>query len=387
MNQQEAWARFLGQDALPYRIQYILELHRYYLEHRDAIMQSFLPVFDQLCHEVSLQQQEEKMLECLGIRISLLRTSFLDGEPVYMLEAYDEQTVDGVQITPYRYQAGWIFKYMAEWQHHSEEQRRKYAGKVEICGLEAWMNEQVNPFHLYMVHAVRYAMDQAVQLVSFQNVVKGKQFDIRVGEYRDPNVSESVYRLNNMMRSSISCKRWLENLLEHQYVHEHIAGVNLSLGNYQGINLNYARFEDVDFTSSNMRNSYLLGTKFERCSCDHADFQHSVLIDADFRNCSLENARFDHILASRDLMNEQHAVVFGVRGMLFQQANLTHASFRNAQVAGDFRGAILNGANFSGADMTGSCMFKRDMNLVSLNESQRQSIRWVEEEEHGCGIF
>ncbi|WP_178075722.1 pentapeptide repeat-containing protein [Paenibacillus oralis] len=176
-------------------------------------------------------------------------------------------------------------------------------------------------------------------------------------------------------------------MLEHQYVHEHIAKVDLSQGNYQGINLNYARFEDVDFTASNMRNSYLLGTKFERCSCDHADFRHSVLIDADFRNCSLENARFDHILASRDLMNEQHAVVFGVRGMLFQQANLTHASFRNAQIAGDFRGAILNGADFSGADLSGSCMFKRDMNLVSLNESQRQSIRWVEEEEHGHGVF
>ncbi|AZK48595.1 pentapeptide repeat-containing protein [Paenibacillus lentus] len=387
MNQQEAWARFVGEDVLPYRLQYILELHRYYLEHIDEITQTFLPIFDQLCHEVCQHQMNEKMQECLGIRISLLRTSILDGEPVYMLEAYDEQTIDCAQTTSYRYQAGWIFKYMAEWQQHCEEQRRKYAGKVEICGLEAWMNEQVNPFHLYMVHAVRYAMDQAVELTSFQNMVKGKQFDIRVGEYRDANVSESVYRLNKIMRSSITCKGWLENLLEHQYVHEHIAGVNLSLGNYQGINLNYARFEDVDFTRSNMQNSYLLGTRFERCSSDQVDFRHSVLIDADFRHCSLKNARFDHILASRDLMNEQHAVVFGVRGMLFQGANLTDASFRNAQVAGDFRGAILNEVDFSGADMTGSCMFKRDMNLVSLDESQRQSIRWIEEEEHSLGVF
>lgn len=379
MNQQEVWARFIGEDAMPRRMQYVLELHRYFLGHKDEITQTFLPLFDKLCQEICDQQMSEKMQGCLGIRISLLRTSFLDGVPVYMLEAYDEQTMDTIQITPYRVQAGWIFKYMEDWRQHCELQRRKYVGKVDACGLEAWMNEQVFPFHMYMVHAVRYAMEQAVHLTSFQNMEKGPQFDIRVSEYRDSKVSESVYRMNNTMRSSITCKGWLENLLEHQYVHEHISGVDLSYGNYQGINLNYARFENVDFKNSHMQNSHLLGTKFERCSCQNVDFRHSILIDADFRHCSLEEAKFDHIHASRDLVNENHAVIFGVQGMLFQQANLTNASFRYAQVSGDFRGAILKGADFYGADLRGSCMYKRDLDLVSLDELQRQSILWVED--------
>ncbi|MNI77546.1 Pentapeptide repeats (8 copies) [compost metagenome] len=128
-----------------------------------------------------------------------------------------------------------------------------------------------------------------------------------------------------------------------------------------------------------MQNSYLLGTRFERSKCNHVDFQHSLLIDADFRNCSLEGARFDHIFASRNLINEKNAAIFGVQGIKFQRANLTNASFLHAQVVGDFRGAILNGVDFTGADLTGSCMSKRDMSLVSLDELQRQSIEWIEE--------
>ncbi|WP_236346194.1 pentapeptide repeat-containing protein [Paenibacillus plantiphilus] len=244
---------------------------------------------------------------------------------------------------------------------------------------ESWMKAQLYPFHAYMVHAVRYAMDTAKQLESFQNLATEGQLDIRVGEYKDEQTSESVYLRSGYPRTSVSCKGWLESRLEQEYIYEHIRYVNLSEGNYEGINLSYTWFEVVKLTGSNLRGGLLLGTGFERCECDGVDFSGSRLFDADFRGCKLEQARFDGVIGSRDVLNEKHGMYFGIHGVRYQGANLTNASFRYARIAGDFTHAVLDGVDFTGADLTGSRMLERDVFLVPLTPAQRESVEWVEE--------
>ncbi|MFX3634518.1 MAG: pentapeptide repeat-containing protein [Candidatus Pristimantibacillus sp.] len=382
MNDMAAWNQFLEEDVMPQRNEQIRALHDYYIGHKEQIAAQFVPLFDRLCQEVRIRQQAGLLNKCTYIHISLMRTSLIEGNPVYMLEANDRDSDGKLQLTPFRYDAGWIYGFADAWDKACEEKRKRYMNRIDRHSFEVWMKEQLYPFHVYMVHAVRYAMDTISRLASFKDIDKEILFDIRVGEYRDHDVSESVYRINERQRTSIACKGWLENKIDQDYIYEHIAGVNLTRGNYQGIDLNYARFEEVSLTGSYCGGSRMLGTRFERSMCDQVDFSESLLYDADFRDCDLTYARFDGVLADRNAVMEAHGLVFGLNGVQFQRANLSHASFQDSKIAGDFTDAVLEDVDFRGADLTGSRMLLRDASRVDLTEEQRQSISWVEESQY-----
>ncbi|WP_339291694.1 pentapeptide repeat-containing protein [Paenibacillus sp. FSL W8-0187] len=378
MNSQETWKRFVEMDAIPRRAESIQALHNYFCEHKDQIAQPLTELFDSFCRHIVDQQLEGSRRKCASIQLSLLRTRLQEDHLEYMFEAFDLSSVDQIEMTSFRYRADWIYHFWDVWYQYCDEQRRKYAQHIQLPLLEAWVREQVPPFHEYMTHAVRYAMKEISVLPSFCSLQKEKSFEVRVGEFRDPKQTESVYRINEVQRLSVSCKGWLESLLEQEYIYEHIQGVDISRGNYSEINLNYARLEQVNLRDCIIQNGYLLGTRFQRCDCRQSDFRGSVMIDADFRECNLEEAWFDQTYAVRDLMNEERGAIFGIHGVCFQRANLTKASFRNAQVAGDFTYAVLDGADFTGADLTGSRMLKQDEQRVVLSEEQRSSICWLE---------
>jgi hypothetical protein len=382
MHDLELWNHFIEEDVLPLRNEQIKSLHNYYVQHKKQIIAQLVPLFDQFCDKVRLQQQEGQLMKCAYLHLSLLRTSLNEGKPVYMLEASDRDTESKVQLTPFHYNASWIYGFADAWDQACEEKRRRYLNRIHRHSFEVWKARQLYPFHIYMVHAVRYAMDTIRQLVSFQSLEKDSAFEVRVGQFRDPEVSESVYRVNEKQRSSITCKGWLENKSDQEYIYEHIAKVNLSRGHFEGVDLSYARFEEVTLTGSHFGGSRMLGTRFERCVCDQADFRKSLLVDADFRDCDLTSARFDHVLGIRDLAAEAHGLVFGMNGVLFQKANLTFASFQGARIAGDFSGAQLEGTDFTGADLTGSRMLERDAASVTLTKEQRGTMIWVGETQH-----
>ncbi|SFF47749.1 Pentapeptide repeat-containing protein [Paenibacillus algorifonticola] len=382
MHDMEVWQHFLEEDVIPQRNAQIRALHHYYVKNKALIAAEFTALFDRFCQAVLARQQEGILQKCAYIHISLLRTSLNEGHPVYMLEASDRETDGKVGLTPFRYEAGWIYGFAEAWDQGCEERRKRYMNRIERHSFEVWMKEQLYPFHVYMVHAARYAMDAIRELASFQEIEKDDSFEVRVGEYRDQEVSESVYCVKERQRTSITCKGWLENKLDQDYIYEHIAGVNLMRGEYEGIDVNYTRFEEVTLTGSTLASSRMLGTRFERCVCDQADFQDCLLYDADFRHCDLTYARFDGVLGNRDFVAEAHGLVFGMNGVQFQGADLTYASFRGAKIAADFTGAELLEVDFTGADLTGSRMLERDALRVELTEEQRQMISWVKEPVH-----
>ena len=110
---------------------------------------------------------------------------------------------------------------------------------------------------MHMFHAVRYAMEDIEQLASFQNIEKAAYFNIRVGEFRDNEKSESVFQRSVQLRSSVSCRGWLEIRLEFGYIYEYVADVDVSGGSYSGINLSYACLEKVALNESDLSNSLL----------------------------------------------------------------------------------------------------------------------------------
>ncbi|MNZ64547.1 Pentapeptide repeats (8 copies) [compost metagenome] len=241
---------------------------------------------------------------------------------------------------------------------------------------ELWQSKQLFAFQTYVVHAIRYAVLQLDELPSFQALELGEEFEIIVGEYGDALLGESVYYCNVNQRTEKSVHNWLHALIPHGYVHEHLENLDLSGVNYGGINMNYSRLQQVNLTSAQWSYASLIGSRFQRCEAAGVDFTGSVLFDADFAHSVLTEAKFDEVIAPLDSVNEEDAVFFGIYPISFIHADLTNASFQDACIAADFRGAILDGVNFQGADLTGSLMLREDEMRVNLTLEQRETIKW-----------
>ncbi|WP_213471646.1 pentapeptide repeat-containing protein [Paenibacillus dendritiformis] len=378
MDHMELWQQFLEQEALPLRNAKIHELHTYYAGHKREIVEGIVPLFDAFCEQVKSQQERGELQACSTLHVSLMRTRLQQGDPAYMLHASGRNSEGDAADTGFWYDAGCIYRYADQWFEECENIRRRYMNRLDRAVFETWRTGQLYPFHVYMVHAVRYAMDVIRALDSFRGIGKDMQFEVRVGEYRDHEVTESVFRINANQRSPVTCKGWLEKRLPDEYIYEHIAGVNLTQGDYRELDLNYARFEKAALTGSCMEGASLLGTRFEQCRCEHVDYGKTLLYDTDFRGCDLTGARFDGALGGRDTFVETHGLIYGMNGVQFQGANLSHATFRYAKIAGDFTGAELEQADFTGADLTGSRMLAQDRFRVVLTPEQRAAVEWVE---------
>ncbi|MCM3172044.1 pentapeptide repeat-containing protein [Paenibacillus sp. MER 99-2] len=378
MHQMELWQQFLEQEALPLRNAQVHKLHEFYIANRSEIVQGFVPLFGTLCEQILLQQEHGELQSCSTIHVSLMRTRLIQGDPAYMLHASDRRQESEVPVSGFLYDASWIYSFMDQWIEECEDGRRRYMNRIDQAALESWQAGQLYPFHIYMVLAVRHAMDTIRTMDSFEAIRKEVHFEVRVGEYQDHEVTESVYRFNGLQRSSIACKGWLESRLPNEYIYEHIADVNLCNGNYAELDFNHARFEEVDLSGSSFEGASLLGTRFERCQCTQSNYGQTLLLDTDFRDCNLTGANFDGAWSERDTFIETHGLIYGIHGLRFQGANLSHATFRYARIAGDFTGAELEQVNFTGADLSGSRMLAQDRFRVELTSEQRASVEWVE---------
>lgn len=380
MSQLSYWDAFLTEYVLPFRAKQIQVLHDNYIHQKDRIQADIVQIMDALCQEAIKRQNAGGMKACTLIRVSLLRTSMIDGKLRYVFEAADQEGAENNEfnMTAFHYEADWIFACYQEWLTFCHNKLKEYMGRIAPWSFDSWKNEHFQSFHDYMVHAMRYAIDAITGIVSFKELVKTDVFEIVVGEYGDPLLGESVYYCNLEQKEVEDCKRWLEKGLSYEYIHGHLLGLDLSEGNYQGIHFNYMRSEEINWTGSCFRQSFMIGSKFERCLCPKVDFSDSVMFDADFRGCDLEAARFDRIGAEKNLMNVEFGMIFGIYGVQFQQANLRNVSFRYAGIAGDFRGANLAGVDFTGANLSGSSILKQDRHLLKLTHAQEQMVQWCD---------
>lgn len=376
MERHEAWANFWSTTIIPSRLEQVVLLHQHYRERKDTLVEEIVRLLDEVCQEVNLRQAEGTLQECTLIRVSFLRTSLLEGEFEYIIEAVDEASSACYEMTRFKYNANWLYPYYEKWNALCHAELKKYIGVIKPWYYELWQSQQLYSFQTYVVHLIRYAVVQLEQLPSFQIIQLAEEFEVIVGEYGDVSIGESVYFCKSNPRTKKSMLSWLAEQLPHGYVHEHIAHVDLSGTTYEGINLNYARLEQVNLSSVHWPNASLIGSRFNQCDATEINVTGSLLFDADFTHSVLTGANFNETIAPLDALNEEDAVYFGMYQVAFGYADLTHASFQDATLAADFRGALLHGVNFQGADLTGSLMLREDEGNVHLTPAQRLTIRW-----------
>jgi hypothetical protein len=376
METQEAWAQFLNTTILPARLEQVSALHQYYRDNKETIVEGIVSLLDEVCQEAVFKQGYNTLQACTQIRFSLLRTSLLEGKLEYVVEALDESSSDFYQVTRFKYHADWLYPYYERWNQFCHSELKRYMGVLKPWFYELWQSKELFSFLTYAIHAIRYATSKFEELPSFQALQLGEEFELIVGEYGDILLGESVYCCTSNQRTEKDVLHWLDAQLPHSYGYGHLANLDLSGLDCGGITMNYARLHQINLTNSTWSYASLIGNRFHACEAVGIDFTASLLFDADFSNSVLIGANFDEVIAPLDALNEEDAVYFGIYPVSFMNADLTNASFQDATIAADFRGANLDGVNFQGADMTGSLMLRQDEMRVNLTPAQRLVMRW-----------
>lgn len=375
MGSNEVWLNFMEHYGNEICQRKVMELEGFYKSHRDDFIPEFLESFRQICSEIKRMQLCNKKDKIGYITYSMLRTAISDKNPIYLIEATNkERFLDDVECWG-EYDPGWAFRFLYELEIELEEKRKPYFGRISSSDIERLKLQEATKYHQYVICFLRYAMPQAMLLPEFQEIDKEMELQIIVGEYLEEG--EAVFMEDRQTKDPKLIKALFEEGKAMVYEVEVFTDLDLSQGNYWGINLPYADLRGSDLSNSLMKHSMLTGAKFSRASLEGTDLSEASIYEADFSGCNLKKANLYRAEGAAKFSNDEEWEAPGYFGVNFQGANLEGANFKDANLKGaNFLGANLNGVNFDGTNLEKAVFSKENMELLNLNEMQRESIVW-----------
>ncbi|KYG93157.1 pentapeptide repeat-containing protein [Paenibacillus jamilae] len=330
-------------------------------------LQHIVEHFRAFCELVRQKQLTGRKGHIGYITYSMLRTTWLEQKPVYLVEATDALWMLDAEPVQLEYDASWIFLYWTQLREQLGAETLKQQVSLSELELEQIMLEAAGYLHTMIVSLVRQAMKQAVDLPEFEALDREEAFEIRVGEYMDHSVS--VYREDRRPMDANIIKSWLEEKEESTYSYQTLSQVQLSDGDYSSLDFRYTVFRQIGMQQSRLHHCILVGTVWQEAQLDGTDFSHSLLHGADFSGCSLQEAVLDEVISNSEYGSDAWLdwEPLGLDGVNFTRANLQGASFQHAQLQGAaFQDAALQRALFNGADLTGACFVGADVTDASF---------------------
>jgi hypothetical protein len=375
MNRKEAWAHFSENYAQANSLEKILQFEDEYWLRRDEFVPEFLESFRQICLKISPMQLNKEKAKISRITYSILRTGIVERQPAYLVEASDKDWFLDFVACHAKYHPAWAFRNLYQLEMELAPKAKLYLDQIKPSQLERHLLQEAGKYHRYVVSFIRYAMPQAIKLPEFQAIQKEPQFTVRVGEYLD--ISEIVYREDHRVKDSAAAKTWMQSYDGLAYAYEVFANLDLSGGDYWGINLKYADLRGSNLAQSQMQFCTLTGAKLNQGSLAGSDLSESLIFEADFGECDLRGADFTKTQGAAGISDRANWVQPGFEAVNFRGANLEGANFQNA----DLRGAIFSEAhllnvNFAGASLTNAVFPKEASEYLNLTEEQRRQIIW-----------
>ncbi len=375
MGSNKAWLNFMEHYGDEICQRKIMELERYYKDHRDDFIPGFLESFRQICLKIITMQLNNEKDKIGYLTYSMLRTAILRKKPVYLIEATNKERFLDRKECWSEYDPGWAFRFLDELEIELEEKRKLYFGRISRADIERLKLQEASKYHQYVIGFLRYALPQAALLSEFQEIDKEEQLEVRTGEYLEPG--EVVFKVDRQIKDPRLIKAFLEDENEKLHEYETYINLNLAQGNYWGINLRYCDLRGSDFSNSQMQHSVLTGTKLNRALLQGTDLSESLIYEADFGESNLKGANFYRAEGPFGLYDADKWKAPGYFGVNFQGANLEGANFKNANLRGaNFTGANLKDVNFEGANLEKAMFSKENMELLNLDEIQNESIVW-----------
>jgi|LSQX01.3.fsa_nt_gb uncharacterized protein YjbI with pentapeptide repeats len=358
MKREEALEHFNENYVKVKSLEKLNKLDKYYEENKDTLAADFVESIRLLCIKINEMQEKGENGKIAHIVCSMLRTNVIFGVYKSIIESFDRLWYFGKKGCEVEYDASWAFGLLDEFEKELMEIGKLYIGKIIKTDIERFKLKEAVLYNERIIKLARYAMPQAALTEEFKLVLKEDILQVRVGEYR--NFSKLVYKEAQRTKDSKEIKFWLQEKQKFKYTYEVLRELDLSDGDYEGIDISYSDFGKSNISKSNIKSCKLTGAKFCECLLEETDFSEVTADEAVFDSADLRNAVFRGAKADR---------------ASFRTANLEGACFEGADLSySDMRGANLINANFDGAVLNGTIFLTDDIAGLNLNEEHMKDI-------------
>jgi uncharacterized protein YjbI with pentapeptide repeats len=379
MNRTEALEHFEQNYVQAKADEKILQAEAYLLQHRDELAVKFLESLRTIGRKVKTMQAEGRLAKVRFVNYALLRSALLAKEPPYRIDVYNQEWYFDPRQPEcsVQYDGSGIMQFLDHLAVELEEPRKFYFNQVTTVDLEQIKLREAAKYNQLISSLAEYALHRGMPLQELAEFDQEAEFEIRVGEYYDR--TEVVYKEDQREKDPKEIKEWLEDKHDNQYVAAVLKGLDLSGGDYGGLNLQRVDFSGSNLGGSNLKNCLLIKVRFSNCNLYHTDFSGSAIHDADFGGGDLQQAAFYAAQGAKGMAQTMADRIYSVWGVNFRDTNLQEANFRYANLQGaDFRGAHLADVDFYGAKLNEAVFNRAVLGKLKLSRAQTAVIHWVD---------
>ncbi|WP_127570749.1 hypothetical protein [Paenibacillus xylaniclasticus] len=177
--------RFLQDHVLDKWEPDLIVIQNQLAERETEIIGSFKQSFAKLCARAAEQQREGRKGPVQYIYISMLRTSVMEDDPLYLLEAFDEQwLLDPVACTS-TWRADFAFSPLFRRMQELERVKVDYARAVTSMDLDRIKQIEVVKYHWMVLEFMRDQIPSLLLMDEYKEMLKNEGLKIMAGEYRD----------------------------------------------------------------------------------------------------------------------------------------------------------------------------------------------------------
>ncbi|WP_155591528.1 pentapeptide repeat-containing protein [Lysinibacillus cavernae] len=375
MQTQGVLQHFYDAEVEKRRLKYLLMLEDFFQASKDKLAEEFRKSFQTVCQQLGQQQLLQQKGSIAHITFSMLRTELLERNPLYLVEATDDEWFFDLHPLLTTYDAGWAHHFLEQYIEELSLYSKTFMGAITQADIERIKLQDAHHFHQYVLSLARYALPDIIRCPEYLALERDVAVEIRVGEFMD--INEVVYSEDFASKDNEEIKAWLEEKLEGEYPYEVFSHLNLADGHYGELDMRYAFFQKTNLTNCYMRDCLLIGANFRDSQLIDTDLSFSSIHEVDFSNSQLQGANFQQVQGASGLLDRQKWDIPGYLPVRFTDANLEGTNFELANLRGaSFIGANVRNTNFAGANLEKAIFSMEAKEYLKLDPFQTASIIW-----------
>jgi len=217
----------------------------------------------------------------------------------------------------------------------------------------------------------RYVLMEIIECDEYAEIVKSNKFRILTGELNElPN----ILHIENKDRLSFDqLKDFIKDNRRCQYLdlrNSDFTGMDMAKTDLQ-----YSDFRGSSLNEVNFSNSSLEGCVFANCNMALSNLSGAKLSETNFQNADLRKANLSGTLSVEGIFKDEGWDAFCRIPLNLYKTDLREAIIENSTLyKADFSCANVEGAIFTGTDLSG-CKFKKEQLLhIALSDGQKAQI-------------
>ena len=269
---------------------FMTKLDEYVQAKYEDLVAKFLSQFEQYCRKI-IRMQESGSKGPIGfIHFSMLQTNVLAKQHLIRLDAYDNNWyADSVECEG-EYDVGEFLAYHEEFTNDLEKATMGLLSRGKLRDIQSAILEESEKYLLSIAEFLRMGIKKAVTEPWFQEMKREKVFIICIGGYCDR--ADILYKEDTSYKDATEVRRYLEKKQKLAYSHEICENLDLSGGNYEGIQLLFSNLAGCDFSNSRFNDASFLHSDFKDTTMSNACLEKTKIVDTDFSGSLLENVNF-----------------------------------------------------------------------------------------------